>query len=59
MQGQHNYFKRYHPVKDLDQSVYDRYLNETYRVYGVLEKQLEKHEWIALDKFTIAGTSQS
>ncbi|GJJ09219.1 hypothetical protein Clacol_003441 [Clathrus columnatus] len=55
MQGQVNYFKFVHPVKDLDQSVYDRFKNETYRVYGVLEKQLEKQEWIALDRFTIAG----
>ena len=58
MEGQHFWFKRYHPVKDLDKSVYDRYENEVYRIFGVLEKQLEKHEWIALDKFTIAGASQ-
>jgi len=55
MQGQHFWFKFLHPVKDLDQSVYDRYRNETYRVWGVLEKQLERHEWISCDKFTIAG----
>ncbi|GJJ09228.1 hypothetical protein Clacol_003450 [Clathrus columnatus] len=55
MQGQVAFFKYYHPVKNLDQSVYDRFTNETYRVFGVLEKRLEKQEWIALDKFTIAG----
>lgn len=55
IQGQVNYFKYLHPVKDLDQSVYDRYKNETYRVYGVLEKRLEGREFIALDRFTIAG----
>ncbi|GJJ09221.1 hypothetical protein Clacol_003443 [Clathrus columnatus] len=56
MQGQVNYFKYLHPVKNLDQSVYDRFRNETHRIYGVLEKQLEKQEWIALpDRFTIAG----
>ncbi|KIJ51477.1 hypothetical protein M422DRAFT_244640 [Sphaerobolus stellatus SS14] len=53
MQGQNNWFKLRHPVKDLDKSVYERYENETYRVYNVFEKQLEKHEWIALDKFTV------
>ncbi|KIJ51485.1 hypothetical protein M422DRAFT_776725 [Sphaerobolus stellatus SS14] len=53
MQGQNFYFKHFHPVKDLDESVYERYRNETYRIYGVLEKQLEKHDWIALDKFTV------
>ena len=55
MQGQHFWFKFYHPVKGLDQSVYDRWQNEVYRIYGVLEKQLEKHEWIANDKYTVAG----
>jgi len=55
MQGQHYFFRKSNQVK-VDQSVYDRYLNETYRIYGVLEKQLETHEWIGLDRFTIAGT---
>ncbi|KIJ32435.1 hypothetical protein M422DRAFT_35837 [Sphaerobolus stellatus SS14] len=54
IQGQVFWFKYYHPVKNLDQSVYDRYTNEVYRIYGVFEKQLEKHDWIALDRFTIA-----
>ncbi|KIJ44056.1 hypothetical protein M422DRAFT_30595 [Sphaerobolus stellatus SS14] len=53
MQGQHYFFRKSNQVK-VDQSVYDRYLNETYRIYGVLEKQLETHEWIGLDRFTIA-----
>ena len=57
MQGQHAWFRRAHPVKDLDPSVYDRYRNEVYRIYGVLEKQLEKHEWVAIDRFTVAGMS--
>lgn len=55
IQGQHFWFKFFHSVKDLDQSVYDRYRNECYRVFAVLEKQLEKHEWIAIDRFTVAG----
>ncbi|KIJ47616.1 hypothetical protein M422DRAFT_163742 [Sphaerobolus stellatus SS14] len=33
MQGQLFWFFRYHPVKDLDQSVYHRYKNECYRIY--------------------------
>ncbi|GJJ08951.1 hypothetical protein Clacol_003171 [Clathrus columnatus] len=57
MHGQIGYFKRLHPVKNLDQSVYDRFINETYRVYGVLNKRLENREWIALDRFTIADMS--
>ncbi|KIJ53948.1 hypothetical protein M422DRAFT_153619 [Sphaerobolus stellatus SS14] len=55
MQGQHHWFTFAHPVKNLDQSVYDRYRNEVYRLYGVLEKQLEDHEWIAIDRYTVAG----
>ena len=55
MQGQHLWFKHYHSVKGLDQSVYDRYRNEVYRLYGVLEKQLEQHEWIACGRLTVAG----
>ena len=56
MQGQWTWFKRSHPVKDLDPSVLERYRNETYRVYGVLEKRLEKEgEWVALKRFTVAG----
>lgn len=54
MQGQVNYFRRLHPVKDLDQSVYDRFNNETYRVWNVFEKRLEGKEWLALDRFTVA-----
>ncbi|KIJ53970.1 hypothetical protein M422DRAFT_24965 [Sphaerobolus stellatus SS14] len=54
MKGQFFWFLRYHPVKDIDQSVSDRYKNEVYRLYGVYEKQLEKHDWIALDRFTVA-----
>ncbi|KIJ42013.1 hypothetical protein M422DRAFT_255034 [Sphaerobolus stellatus SS14] len=54
MQGQVFWYKNLHPVKNLDQSVYDRYTNEVYRIYGVFEKQLEKHDWIALDRFTVA-----
>ncbi|GJJ05967.1 hypothetical protein Clacol_000154 [Clathrus columnatus] len=56
IQGQIFWFKFFHPVKNLDQSVYDRYINETLRVYGVLEKRLSEpgREYIALDRLTIA-----
>ena len=56
MHGQWYWFKNLHPVKDLDPSVIERYRNETYRVYGVLEKRLEKEgDWMALKRFTVAG----
>ncbi|GJJ07953.1 hypothetical protein Clacol_002160 [Clathrus columnatus] len=55
IQGQLGYFKFLHPVKDIDPSVHDRFKKETLRVFGVLEKRLEKQQWIALDRFTIAG----
>ncbi|GJJ09207.1 hypothetical protein Clacol_003429 [Clathrus columnatus] len=54
MQGSVNYFRHLHPVKNLDQSVYDRFTNETYRVWNVLEQRLEGREWLALDRFTVA-----
>jgi len=53
-QGQVFWFKFYHPVKNLDQSVIDRYKNEVLRLFGVYEKRLEEHEWLALDRFTVA-----
>ncbi|KAF8583245.1 thioredoxin-like protein [Ramaria rubella] len=55
-QGQVIWFKTRHPVKDLHPSVLERYVNETCRIYDVLEKRLDKEgEWIALKRFTIAG----
>jgi len=54
--GQMYWFKNYHPVKDLHPSVVQRYRDETYRIFGVLEKRLaEEGEWLALKRFTIAG----
>ncbi|KIJ54090.1 hypothetical protein M422DRAFT_241346 [Sphaerobolus stellatus SS14] len=52
MQGQHFWFNFYHPVK-LNQSVYERFESEAYSIYNVLEKELEKHEWLANDTFTV------
>jgi len=54
MQGQANHFARYAPEKI--QYGIDRYQNETKRLYGVLEKQLEKSEsgYLVGDRITIA-----
>ncbi|KAF8583242.1 glutathione S-transferase family protein [Ramaria rubella] len=49
-QGQVGWFRNYHPIKpgDMHPSVLER-------IYGVLEKRLEKEEgWLALKRFTIA-----
>ncbi|KAF8581449.1 thioredoxin-like protein, partial [Ramaria rubella] len=54
-QGQVNWFRHFHQVKDLHPSVVERYQNECYRIYDVLEKRLGESEWLALNRFTIAG----
>jgi len=54
-QGQANWFLNMHPIKDLHPSVVERYQNESYRIYGVLEKRLkEEGDWLCLKRFTIA-----
>jgi len=54
-QGQANWFLNSHPIKDLHPSVAERYQNESYRIYSVLEKRLEKEgDWLALKRFTVA-----
>jgi len=45
MQGQANVFYRYTPEKI--KYAIDRYQNETKRLYGILDNQLEKNEYIA------------
>jgi glutathione S-transferase len=54
MQGQANHFNRYAPVKI--QYGIDRYINETRRLYSVLERQLSKpnHPYLVGEKLTIA-----
>jgi glutathione S-transferase len=47
MQGQANVFFRYFPEKI--PAAISRYQNETKRLYGVLDGQLAKHEWLAGD----------
>lgn len=45
-----------HSVKDLHPSVVERYQNESYRIYAVLEKRLEQEgDWLVLKRFTVAG----
>jgi glutathione S-transferase len=51
MQGQANVFFRYFPEKI--ESVISRYQNETKRLYGVLDRQLEGREWL-VDDYSIA-----
>jgi len=47
MAGQTHHFVKYNPGKS--QYAEDRYQNETRRLYGVLEKQLEGRDFIAGD----------
>ena len=57
MQGQANHFHRYAPEKI--QYGVDRYINETRRLYRVLDTHLEKSSsgWLVGDKCTIADIS--
>ena len=47
MMGQANVFHRYFPEKI--QVVIDRYQGESGRLFGVLDRQLADHEWLARD----------
>lgn len=55
MQGQANHFVRYAPEKI--PYAQNRYVNETYRLYSVLDERLKDHEWLAADEYTIAGVT--
>ncbi|MDB5775072.1 MAG: glutathione S-transferase [Herbaspirillum sp.] len=52
MLGQAHHFRLYAPEKIA--YAIDRYTNEAKRLYGVLDKQLAKTEWLAGDNYTIA-----
>ena len=52
MAGQNHHFSVYAPEK-IPYAI-DRYVNETARLYAVLNKQLCNSEFIAGDKYTIA-----
>jgi GST-like protein len=52
MLGQTHHFRLYAPEK-LKYAI-DRYSNEAKRIYGVLDKRLQKRAWVAADEYTIA-----
>lgn len=52
MQGQANHFVAFAPVK-LDYPI-KRYVEETYRLFGVLEIGLQNADYLANDKYSIA-----
>ncbi|MDO7731186.1 MAG: glutathione binding-like protein, partial [Burkholderiaceae bacterium] len=52
MLGQAHHFRIYAPEK-IDYA-YDRYTNEAKRLYGVLDKQVQKHPYIAGKQYTVA-----
>jgi GST-like protein len=52
MAGQNHHFNTYAPEKI--PYAMERYVKETTRLYGVLNKQLENREWVAADQYTIA-----
>jgi GST-like protein len=57
MAGQAHHFLKYAPAMDPPQDLpyaKDRYRNEVARLYGVLDRQLARHEYVAGPDFTIA-----
>ncbi len=52
MLGQAHHFRIYAPEK-IEYAV-NRYTNEARRLYGVIDKQLSGHPWLAGDEYTIA-----
>jgi GST-like protein len=52
MLGQTHHFRMYAPEK-IDYAV-NRYTNETRRLYGVMDRQLATHRFIAGQQYTIA-----
>jgi len=52
MMGQLNVFRHYFPERL--PSVVDRYSRESYRLFGVLEKQLASQAYVAGDEYSIA-----
>ena len=55
MLGQAHHFRIYAPDK-IDYA-YDRYTNEAKRLYGVMNKQLESHKYIAGSQYTVADVA--
>ena len=52
MAGQAHHFRQYAP-ENVPYGI-ERYTNEVNRLYGVLNKQLEKNKWIAGEEYSIA-----
>ena len=60
MAGQAHHFLKYAPAMDPPNDLpyaKDRYRNETARLYGVLDRQLAQHEFVAGDFYSIADMS--
>lgn len=58
MLGQAHHFNKYAPENPSGPVVLPyaqaRYTNEAARLYGVLDRQLDAHEWVSADQYTIA-----
>jgi len=52
MLGQTHHFRLYAP-EQIEYAI-NRYTNEAKRLYGVIDTQLSKHEWLAGEQYTIA-----
>jgi GST-like protein len=52
MLGQAHHFRIYAPEK-IEYGI-NRYTNEANRLYGVMNKQLQSHDWIAGDEYSVA-----
>jgi GST-like protein len=52
MLGQAHHFRAYTPQKHA--YPIERYTNEARRIYGILDRRLENHEWLAAGEYTIA-----
>ncbi|RYH11542.1 glutathione S-transferase N-terminal domain-containing protein [Tropicimonas sp. IMCC6043] len=60
MAGQAHHFLKYAPAMDPPQDIpyaQDRYRREVSRLYGVLDRQLAKHRYVAGDFYSIADMS--
>ncbi len=60
MAGQAHHFLKYAPLRTPPQDIpyaKDRYREETARLYGVLDRQLARHEYVAGDFYSIADMS--
>ncbi len=52
MAGQNHHFRHYAPKK-IEYAI-QRYMNETSRLYGVLDRRLDDHEFVGGDAYSIA-----